>query len=276
MMRIPVTLAVALQVTVGCGSAQTTRPAATTQEAPTSASAPAADPVDPAALAILKRLEAAGRKYPTLRADVEYRRDAPRLGTREDRTGWVAFQNEQGKISARFRIHFETLRQDGGPKRIVRRDYAYPGGRWLLAAKHSTRLLTRYEVVRPGEKFQPWRLGKGPFPLPFGQKVADVLKYYRVSTRPPKPGDPKNTDYLKLTTLRDRRKEVRFRQMELWVDRKKQLPIKIATRDKKRVITTVSFRKIRAGVKIAKEVFEFPRPLGWKEVERSLDDAPSP
>ena len=45
------------------------------------------------------------------------------------------------------------------------------------------------QVAEAGQKVNPFEIGRGPFPLPFGQKTADVLKNFDVSTRPPQAGD---------------------------------------------------------------------------------------
>jgi hypothetical protein len=43
-------------------------------------------------------------------------------------------------------------------------------------------------VVPPGQKFDPLKIGEGPFPLPIGQKAADITKRFEVELLPPAAG----------------------------------------------------------------------------------------
>ena len=70
-----------------------------------------------------------------------------------------------------LRIAFETLRQGAGRKIRAKVDYAFDG-QWFTVAKHRIRQMTRYQVAVKGEHVEPMRLGKGPFPLPFGARRA--------------------------------------------------------------------------------------------------------
>jgi len=214
---------------------------------------------------LLIALEAAGVRYKTVRADIEYRLVNRRLGDSETRTGWVAYQARQTDDPAKFRIHFRTLRQGRGKRLLAMVDYAFDG-RWLTVKKHSIRQLSRYQVAAAGQKVEPLRLGQGFFPLPFGQKAADVLTYFDVRTRKPNPTDPKDTDYLKLTIRPGHRRTMNVERMEMWIDRKTHLPVRIQSRDRSRNDTTVRFTNVKTNPKLDKGVFFLPKPRGWKRV----------
>ena len=252
MIEQTIALTVLLAATLAGAASPTTQPAAT------------APVVDPAAWKLLQAVEAAGDKVATIRADLNYLVVNPTLGDREVRTGHVVYQKAAGKTPAKFRIHFETLRQGRGRTIRARVDYAFDG-RWLRVARHKTRQLKHYQVVAEGRRVEPLRLGKGPFPIPFGQKAADVVRFFTPSTRPPKPTDPKNTHYLKLVTRRSQRSQTRLRDVEMWIDQKTRLPVKIVSRDKSRTVTTVAFAKTKTNVKLEKGTFDLPRKMGWDE-----------
>lgn len=258
-----------LMVGVVLAAAPTSRPVSSQP-----ASAPAASAV---VMKILNAQEAAGKKNPTIRANIKYSVDNLLTGDTEWRSGYVVYRKETLKASAKFRIHFETLKQGSKKSKTIRSrvDYAFDG-QWLTVAKHRIRKLTRYQVAVKGQKVEPLRLGKGPFPLPFGQKTADVLKFFKVATRKSRKKDPKNTDYLKLTTRRNRRKEISFLKMEMWIDRSTHLPVKIVSRDKSKNITTVIFQNVQGGVKISKNIFQLPRQRGWKVIVKPLKKASPP
>lgn len=225
------------------------------------ATAPAADP---AAMKILKRLEAAGTKYPNVTAKVDYLVDMVQAGARESRAGKVYYQAAAEKQPPKFRIHFDTLRQDDGPKFKNVVDYAFDGV-WLIIRKERTREFTR-SPVPPEQRMNPLRLGKGPFPVPFGQKVETVLDFFRVATRKAVKTDPPKTDYLKLVTRKRHQREMSVRRIELWV-RPDGLPVKIVTEDRSENLTTVVFDKIQTPGKFPKRTFDLPTPplgSGWE------------
>jgi len=234
--------------------------AATTQPAASQATRPAASP---AVMKILTDLQAAGEKYKTIRADVTMEITDRRIGDTEKRAGWIAYQKGDARISGRFRIHFDTLRQGAGPTLREKLDYAFDGHFWTVA-KHTIKEMTRYQVVAKGEKAEPLRIGKGPFPLPFGQKADDVLKYYKAETRPIAKNEPKGTVYLKLTARRRRYEDLDAVRVEMWIDAKTNLPVRLVSRDKKKRDTAVTLKNLRTNAKFdPRKMFHMPRPAGW-------------
>ncbi len=259
-----------------------------TKKPDTTTSAPA---VDPAVMAILKRLEAAGEKYPNITANIDYKVDMLQTGDTESRTGRVYYQGPTEKTPAKFRIHFDTLRQGKGPKIKDVVDYAFDGA-WLTVRKERIKQMSRYQVARPGEKVNPLQLGKGPFPVPFGQKADTVIKHFRPTTRPTRntgvslvdrstgvspvkkhgrdghatlKTDPKDTDYIKLTTRRRYRKEFSVVWLEMWISRKTSLPVKIVAEDRSENQTTVIFKDTKTPKSFDKKIFTLPRPpAGWE------------
>ncbi len=245
---------------------------------PATATAPAADP---AAKEILDALEKAGRKHTHIRADIDYEVLNKQLGDMERRTGWVAYRAGQTAeeasekdekkaeaVPAGFRIHFDTLRMGQGPKLREKVDYAFDG-RWLTVAKHRIRQMTRYQVAAKGETVEPFRLGRGPFPLPFGQKADEVIKYFKVTTRPTKEDEPENTDYLKMIPRPKHRRTMGVTKIEMWISRDTHLPVRIFTTDGEEKETTVVFSDIRTDAELPDDIFRIPRKAGWQyHVER--------
>lgn len=247
----------------------TTRPTATTRPATATTSTTA---VDPAVLKILADQQAAGRKYPTIRAELTMRVVDRRVGDSEQRTGWVAYRKADSTGPAKFRVHFDTLQQGKGPKRREELDWAFDG-RWLSKAQPRIRQIHRFQVVADGAKAEPMKLGTGPLPLPFGQRTDEVLKYYHATTRPPTKGDPANSVYLKLTARKEHFRDLDAIRLEMWLDNKTHLPVKIVATDKRRKVTTVTFKNIETNVKFdAAKMFELPLRLGWTEDRRPLEN----
>ena len=244
---------------------QTTAPAT----APAATQPAEVEKVDPAAKKILDALEAAGLKHQTIRTDVNYEVKNPSLGDTETRTGYVQYQKNDPKDFTRFRIHFGTLEQSGGPRVKEEMDYAFgpdkDGTQWMIIGNAANKKIQRLQVARAGEAVDPLKIGEGPFPIPFGQKTQDVLKCCDVTTRPAKPGDPANTDYIKLIPKPGYEDKLNFAKLEMWVDRNLALPVKIVSTEHNKTATTVDFikDKIKINEKINPDDFMIVRPAGW-------------
>ena len=236
--------------------------------APPPATAPA-EKADPATMKILKRLEAAGEKYPRIAADVHYHEIMREIGDTEERTGWVKYQAASKDSPAKFRIHFKTIRQGDGATVKNVEDYVFDG-QWFTRRRQSVKMHHTWQVAAPGEQVEAMELGKGPFPVPFGQKAETVLKHFRVTTRPPIKTDPKDTDYLKLVALPQQKRRLDVEWMEIWVDRQRSLPTKIVAEDASRNRKTITFKNIQTPKSFPEKTFKLPRPpLDWDyEVKR--------
>ena len=261
----------AMGVCCAWSAAECTPPATQPATQPTTTTAPC-EPVDPAVMKILKDQEATAGKYTTIRADIKVQVVDRRVGDSEKKTGWVVYQRAQGgQRAARFRAHFDTLKQGQGPSRKEVVDWSFDGY-WLSKAQPRIKQILRLQIAPEGSKESPMGIGKGPLPLPFGQKAEEVLTYYEASTRPVAADELKGTVYLKLNVKKARYKDVDSVRLEVWIDPKTQLPVKLVSRDKKKRVTTVAFSNVKTNVEIdARKMFELPLPAGWTEEKRPLE-----
>jgi hypothetical protein len=229
-----------------------------------SASAPAATSAaaDPAVMAILKLQEDASHKFPCLQWKLDYVVDLL-AGDTEARTGFVAVQLEAANRSAAFRLHFDTLRLGEGPVRKEPTDYIFDG-QWFTSRKEVLKQMIRYQVAPPGQKVQPLQLGKGPFPLPFGQSADDVLKYFRAFTRPTKADEPKDSLYLRLIVRPDlpaeEKAKLSVQSLEIWIDKTNGLPVKMTALDKSDNKSTVIFKDMKTPDNLPPDTFQLPNP----------------
>lgn len=240
-------------------------------DAPPAQTVPAPNPTDAAARAILDRQEKAGENYATLRMDVEYEVVNRMTGETEMRTGWVAYQKETKEQPTKFRVHFDTLRLENGPKMQNVVDYIFDG-RFVTKDQYKTKTRTRWQVAAEGERVEAMKIGKGPFPVPFGQKTADVLTHLQAVTRAPEAADPAGTDYLKLTPLPGKEKDVNFLRLEMWIDRKTSLPAKIVARDENKNVKTVVFTNTKTDPNIDAKLFDVPKPAGFELIVQRLGE----
>lgn len=123
----------------------------------------------------------------------------------------------QAKPASKFKIH---LKRRVLPGRIDPLDEQHVfDGRWYVELNAQTKTVIRREVRRADDPGDPYKLGEGPFPVPFGQKKADILREFDVALAPPSDDDPPETDHLLLTPKQTSDLHRRYARIEFWVSR---------------------------------------------------------
>jgi hypothetical protein len=141
---------------------------------------------------LLRELETADQGLEQLTATIAYSKFDPFAYSRQERRGTLQFQSvprpgENGGESKppkrTFGVRFTQLIRDGHLDEIER-IYIFDG-HWFAEKDPAERFMDKREVVRPGEEADPLRIGEGPFPIPIGQRRADLLE--RFNARLPEP-----------------------------------------------------------------------------------------
>jgi outer membrane lipoprotein-sorting protein len=223
--------------------------------------------------AVLDRLEQAGAKVEDLRADITYVVFDTLIEDEQTKPGHVEYR--KAEPNAQFYVRFDGLAQEGIV--IDKKEWYVFDGRWFTEAHEATRQIIKREIVGEGERIDPFRLGEGPFPLPFGQKKAEILANFAVTLAPPVPGDPANTDHLRCRPLPGTQMAEEYTQLDLFVDRKLDLPTMIIAEQKKEnKRITVTFENMRLNTGIPGSDFDFKQPGGWPAptIERLQRDQP--
>ncbi len=241
----------------------------------------ATPPVAPEVEAVLDRLEKADAELEDLRAKVRYS-VLQRIKANEDDPDDV--QHYVGSIKflkqpepTQFFIHFEKRSGDNKWVNNAQQWFIFDG-EWLTTAKENGKTIEREQIVRPGEKSEFYKLGKGPFPLPFGQKKADVLEHFYVQLVPPSKDDPTSTDHLICTTKPDSSLANQFKRIDLFVSNDAEsglsgLSMKIIAENVKDATReTITFSDIRRnkGLRRAKDFALPPNTKKWQKSERPL------
>ncbi|MDQ7012421.1 MAG: hypothetical protein Q9O74_00825 [Planctomycetota bacterium] len=143
---------------------------------------------------LLRALETSGNAVHRLSAKVRYVKTFDIQGDTQQRDGRLAFVSTpvdrdvhpetDAEFDRRFAIVFERLELDNG-RRIEDESTAYLelyifDGEWLAEIRPFDKQFIRRQVVAPGEKWDPLRLGEGPFPIPIQQRRADILERFDV------------------------------------------------------------------------------------------------
>lgn len=191
--------------------------------------------------------------------------------TKRTKIGTATFL--MSKPNPRFMIYFERTEADGV---LGKQEWYLFDGRWLYETIERTGQVTQREFAAPGETIDLFDLETTPFPLPFGQKKASILKNFHVSLVPPQPGDPPNTDHLHCEPKADSRFHGKYDAIEFFVHRDLHLPtrIEVSKNDGFEGITAdfpeLTERSLNSGLTLK----DFEPPRAWREKFKWVVEAP--
>lgn len=183
---------------------------------------------------LLVALERAGDTMRTLEAPVVYDRRFKLQGDRHIRRGTLYFSNQlnnAGERSRAFAIVFSSL-QVAGRYEDDPQTWVFDG-RWLVEMRPAQKQFVKREVSRPGQPFDPLKIGEGPMPIPIGQDADEILARYDAQLLPAREGLPESwgvpawllgTHQLLLTPRPGVNEDDEFRTIRLWYEKGTLLP----------------------------------------------------
>lgn len=137
--------------------------------------------------ALLLALERGDQGLQTFDADIEYDRRFELQGDQHIRRGHIYYKvipTPAGAAGTRavFAVRFNQLQIED----IVRTEEQTLvfDGQWLIEKNEASKRFIKRQVALPGEEINPLRLGEGPFPIPVGQKRADIVARYEARLAP--------------------------------------------------------------------------------------------
>jgi hypothetical protein len=246
---------------------QTTSAPVVTQPATSAPATRAA--VDPQVDRILMHLEA--RDVHDLRAGVAWRQQYV-LDTEEaavTKRGEIWYQ--KAEPVAKFLIHFTEKIADARKDKLDEQHLF--DGCWYIEIQSRTKSVQRREVRRATDPGNPYKVGEGVFPLPFGQKKEDILREFDVSLVAPAAGDPADTDHLRLVPHAGTREGESYKELDFWVSRAgplEGLPIKVRVAKldgtgKLNSHITITFDNVHLDEGFNPNIFEYKKPEGYTE-----------
>lgn len=255
----------------------------------------------PTAGAMLDALEKADATLRTLTADLRYEREFEIHGDRQVRIGKLVYTVTEPVASdpapkgenptsepvrdRRFGVRFESL-QVG--RRVEPEVYEVVfDGRWLVEKRPAIKELTRTEIVRPGDAFDPLRIGQGPFPVPVGQRRADIESRYDVTLLAPDDGlealDERDTpalrafvegsQQLRLVIKPELAPSEDLREIRLWYRRGSDgvlLPRLARTLNRAGDVSLVQMINVRVNGPVPADVLDTAAPPDWNQQVRPL------
>lgn len=249
------------QVTTMCAATQTadTQPAATQQAAG-----------DPRVHTVLQLLEKRGEAIKDLTAGIQWQTLDSIINALDVKIGTLYFKRD--KPHDKFLVRFEKTIAD---EQVIEKPEEHLfDGQWYTEKREATKTIIRREISRPGEKYDPFKLGEGPFPLPFGQKESEILDTFDVTYVAPAKDDPQNSVHLKLlprATSGDM--QDKYSEMHFYVDKRLDLPVKVVAKQKDDKVITVLFTDTKVNSGIAGSTFTLVLPKDdptWQEHVEAL------
>ena len=220
---------------------------------------------------ILDALNGRGQHLDDFTCDVVLHTIDMRTGQDTAQIGTVVFQNRKGGDS-RIKVSFETKRTvvgNGNPITQKQKfDYLLDKG-WLTDRDYQKKLEVKRQVLRPDQKMNLLKLGEGPFPLPIGQDKEDVKKQFKVTKAEPAPDDPKDTVHITLIPKKDSQLERKFKQIDVFIDIKTNMPARIDTIEKGGTTRSTELTHVKLNSGVKDDAFTLPsvEGQGWNRRE---------
>ncbi len=236
--------------------AKATPAAATRSAAPATVMAP----VPPAVYKWLRSLDERGQTLHNFSADIRMSVHHLRTDEKDINIGRIWYQTLKGRT--RFDIRFNVLVVDGAiARRHANHDIVFDG-RWLIDRDGAAKIYRKVQVAPPGLHYDPLKLGQGPIPIPIGQSPAAVEKNFTVSLVPAVKADA-GLIHLKLVPIDA--KAFTFKRLELWIDPKLDLPVRILRIDPDSTPTLAVLTKVNVNGAMHHDFHVRPPPAnaGW-------------
>ncbi|GMU21420.1 MAG: hypothetical protein AMXMBFR13_15130 [Phycisphaerae bacterium] len=202
---------------------------------------------DPQVDRILDRLEAKGKTIKDISTPLTYAKKDPVFNSETRYEGTLLYKED--KPNPRFMIQFDYSVQD--QQRVNKKEWHVFDGRWYIEAREKTKNIVKHEILRPGEQREVFRLGQGPFPVPFGQKKEDILKNFEVRLVPRAESDPPGIIHLESTPRPGTEMAKKYDKVHFYIDPKLDLPIRVQTVEKQdgnEIIATFRDPQINTGL----------------------------
>lgn len=247
---------------------------ATATQAPDTQPAPSPTSGDEVVDRILTRLE--NREIHHLKADLTWRIEYVHEEPEDAQTKRGQIWYQQARPVSRFLVSFRE-KIVGGRRQVLDERHMFDGC-WYVHLQGDSRHITRREIRRPTDPGDPFKLGQGPFPVPFGQRRADILREFEVRRIEPAPDDPPNTDHLELKPRPGTETIRTYKVVHFWIagsGPEAGLPVRVramkldgAGRVNSHI--TVTFQDARINEGFAPSVFRIDKPPGFDETVEPL------
>ena len=196
--------------------------------------------------AALQMLQARGKTLHNFSADLKVTVHHLRTDEKDMNIGKIWYLR-QGRAT-KFDIRFNMLVVDGAiARRHADHDIIFDG-RWLIDRNGSAKIYRKIQLVGAKKDFNPLRLGRGPIPIPIGQRPAMVLREFHVRIIPnqtPAKGPAPKVCFIHLRLVPRDKRAFAFIELNFWINPVLALPVKIERIDQDGTPTVAVLSKIK-------------------------------
>lgn len=221
---------------------------------------------------ILDALDARGKNLKDFQADLKLADVNNATGLATERSGTAKFARPP-EGNARMLVTFDTRKINEQASKPEKTQYLLDPP-WLIERDYRRRQEIRRKVLREGEKLNLLKLGEGPFPLPIGQDKASVHELFEVKKVEAAADDPAGTAHIQLLPKAGTPFSRKYKTIDVWVDQKSNMPVRIAVVDKGGDTTqTTDLSNVRINVGLTDADFKLPPvPEGWERHEETYQE----
>jgi hypothetical protein len=211
---------------------------------------------------VLQALEARGKGLKDFTASVSHEKMDALTGDAETLKGrfWLQYV---APGDARIRVVFDSRTLGTRRTPNYKHEYLLEKGQ-LIERDYQQKLEQIQQVLKPGEKMDPLKLGEGPFPLPVGQDPREVKRLFDVTKPPARKDDPADTVHIQLTSKPNTQFYRKFKTIDAWVDAKTNFPTQIRTVDpNESEIRTTMLSDVKVNPGLGDKDFTLDKVQGW-------------
>ena len=236
---------------------------------------------------VLTRLETADKDLTGLTAALRMIKRAPAIegGGVQVRYGILKFSSgtdAQRKPLRRFAIDIDTVIVDG-KARDDKQSFVFDG-RYLLETWPKQKQYVRRHIVGADQSKDPLRIGEGPFPIPVGQRKADLLARFNITVVPSLEAAPDSDQLrrilfkatqLKLIPKDGTEQAKAFAEIRLWYANSDMLPVFALTQNTDGSSNEVFLDDVKKNPPIPETAFNTQPPgksEGWTGEEQDMRD----
>lgn len=210
--------------------------------------------------AILDRMHQAAQTIQSLRADLVYLfiQDPELLEAKTLRQGVLYYTKSSGTSRPCLRISFDTIQQDEEAAQRRPEHYLFDGV-WLTKIDAALETVDRYQKAPADKPVGVFDFISHNFPMVGFTDPQKLKNEFEISALPA-PADPNQPQQLLLKVRPDSCYKNDYTQMQVWIDRKRWLPIRLTAVSVQGDFYDLRWNNLRLNEKIPDTVFQIEIP----------------
>jgi len=254
-------LMILIMVLCSCGASDQSRPPASRSPQVEQVRRPLA--ANSSVDEILAALDQCGARAHDFTAEVASYDTDPASG---DTTVYRATMWYQSGGGGDIRMRFSGFSGVEAKRDSNRIEYLIEGG-WMIERNFEKRIQTEYQIQRPSQHMNPFKLGEGPFPMLIGQHPSEVYRQFNVVK---KFGEG---EFIRLSLIPRPGTyfEKGYSSIEVWVETSSSFPIKVVLNSKDGAIRKAEWSNVHTNVGLTDADFKLEPVSNWTKKTQAIE-----